>query len=83
MSMPRATMSVAIRISTLLFLKASITSSRWACSRSECMAATFSFMRLRVWASSLTFCLEEEKMMVFEWVGWENMSRMMSSFWFS
>ena len=83
MSMPRATMSVATRIETLLFLKSSITSSRWACSRSECMAATLSFMRLSVWASSLTFIFDDEKMIVFDSVGSANISRMMSSFWFS
>ena len=60
MSMPRATISVATRIDTLLFLKSSITSSRCACSRSECMAATLSFMRLSVCASSLTLSFDDE-----------------------
>ena len=80
MSIPRATMSVATRIFTLLFLKLSITSSRCACSRSECMAATSSPMRLSVWASSLTLSFDDEKMIVFESVGSANSSRMMPSF---
>ena len=81
--MPRATMSVATRILTLLFLKLSITSSRCGCSRSECIAATSSFMRLSVWASSLTFIFDDEKMIVFESVGSANSSRMIPSFWLS
>ena len=81
--MPRATMSVATRMLTRLFLKASITSSRCACSRSECMAATLSFMRLSVWASSLTFIFDDEKMMVFDSDGLAKSSRMMPSFWLS
>lgn len=73
-------MSVATRISTLLFLNASITSSRCTCSRSECIAATLSFIRLSVWANSLTLSFDEEKMMVFDPLGSANSSRMMPIF---
>ena len=44
------------------------------------MAATLSFMRLSVWASSLTLSFDEEKMIVFDSVGSANISRMMPSF---
>ena len=80
MSMPRATMSVATRIFTLLFLKLSITSSRCACSRSECIGATSRCMRLSVWASSLTFIFDEEKMSAFESFGTRKSSRTRASF---
>ena len=38
-------------------------SSRWLCSRSECISPTFSFMRFRALVTSFTFSLEEAKMM--------------------
>ena len=47
------------------------------------MAATLSFMRLSVWASSLTFIFDDEKMMVFDSDGLAKSSRMMPSFWLS
>jgi len=47
------------------------------------MAATLSFMRLSVWASSLTLSFDDEKMIVFDSVGSANSSRMMPSFWLS
>ena len=76
-------MSVATRIFTLLFLKFSITSSRCDWSRSECIAATSSFMRLSVCASSLTFSFDDEKMIVFDSEGSANSSRIIPSFWLS
>ena len=45
------------------------------------MGATSSFIRLSVWANSLTFCLEEEKMIVLDSEGQENISRTIPSFW--
>ena len=63
MSIPRETISVAIRILILPLLNSRIICSRWDCSKSECISPTFSFIRLNACVTSFTFNLEEAKIM--------------------
>ena len=60
-----------------------ITSSRCACSRSECISPTFSFICLSAFVTSLTFSLEDAKMMTRSGTCSANRWRMIPSFWFS